>query len=250
MKIFISLVCAIWSIGLLTAQEGQTRLGFQISPTISWLSSDDNLINGNAVKLGMKLGAVGDHYVKDWLIWHSSFGYGLSQGGTLLHKVGGNLLPKSELSDPQYNRGEKPLPDNVDITYTLQTFEIETGLKYLIPVSSANLDILAAFPLFNLSIISKVKGNVQATGVNLSNENLGKDVNPFNFSWGFGLGIQRPTAGGQEMMLGLYYQKGLADLTRDDGTQVGTNPNGTFTSRLEDSKGTLNALIFKFALLF
>ena len=41
--------------------DKELRLGFQLSPSFSWMSTDDNLINGNGLNLGLKLGMVGEY---------------------------------------------------------------------------------------------------------------------------------------------------------------------------------------------
>ncbi len=222
---------------------------FSESPTFSSLDSDDNLINGNGTRLGFKVGGVANYYVTDWLIIDAGFGFGFSQGGKLLHKFGGNLLPKSDLSDSQLNTGTKPLPDDVNISYSMHLLEIEGGFKYLIPIGHADFDIFASFPMLNLGIVGQTTGRIEASGIDAGGENIGKDVNLLNFSWGLGAGIQRSTRGGQTMILGLMLQRGIADLTRDDGVKAIPTSN-SFDRVAEESDGTLNVVILKFALLF
>ena len=231
------------------AQVGETSFGFQLSPTFSSLNSDDNLINGNGTRLGLKVGGLANYYVTDWLVIDAGFGFGFSQGGKLLHKIGGNLLPKSDLGDSQLNTGTKPLPDDVNIRYSLHILEIEGGFKYLIPLNSLEYDLFLSFPVLNLGIIGQSTGSIEAAGIDVTGENLGKDVNGFNFSWGFGAGLQKETVGGQSIIMGLMLQRGIADLTRDDGVKA--IPTSTSFERIpEESDGTLNAVILKFALLF
>ncbi len=234
---------------VLCAQAGETLYGFQVSPTFSSLNSDDNLINGNGTRLGFKIGGLANYYVADWLVLDVGFGFGFSQGGKLLHKIGGNLLPKSDLSDSQLNTGTKPLPDDVNISYSLHLLEIEAGFKYLIPLQSADFDLFLSFPTLNLGIVGQSTGSIEATGIDVTGENVGKDVTGFNLSWGFGTGIQKSTQSGQALIMGLMFQRGFADLTRDDGVKAVPTSN-SFDRIPEDSDGNLNAVILKFALLF
>ncbi len=236
-------------INTVRAQEDETFFGFQVSPAFTSMDADDNLINGNGTKVGIKLGGLADYYIKDWLILNGRFGFAFAHGGNLLHKIGGNLLPNSELSDSQLNTGTKPLPDDVEISYRIQLLEMGLGLKYLIPFGQQDFDLLLTFPSFDLGIVGQTRGDITATGIDIKGENLGKDVSTFNLAWHFGGGIQRYLSGGQLLQLELLIQRGLADLTKDDGVKA--IPNGTSFDRIpEDSKGHLNAVIIKFALLF
>lgn len=146
-------------------QADQSSFGFIVSPTLGWMNNNDNLINSNGVRLGMKLGGIGEYYASDWLIIYGGATFSLSQGGTLLHKFGGDLLPDSKLSDPQINSGQKPLPDDVEIKYSLQLFEVPVGLRYEIGLINQPFDLYFIFPEFNLGIISKSIGAIQATGI-------------------------------------------------------------------------------------
>ena len=247
-RIIYSFVLWIITIAV-QGQAGETYFGFHVGPTFSSLNSDDNLINGNGTRLGIKIGGLANHYFTDWLALDASFGFGFSQGGRLLHKIGGNLLPKSKLTDSQLNTGTKPLPDDVNISYSLHVLEIEGGFKYIIPLNRTEYDLFLSFPILNLGIIGQSTGGIEATGIDVKGENIGRDVNTFNFSWGLGGGIQKATSGGQTLIIGLTLQRGIADLTRDDGVKA--VPEGPSFQRIdENSNGQLNAVILKFALLF
>lgn len=246
MKKIISLLT--WSMichTLIYSQMNETSFGVILSPTVGWMQSKDNLINSNGVKLGLKVGGIGEYYVTDWMALYGGATFSLSQGGVLLHKFGGNLLPDSELSDPQYNSGNKPLPDDVEIKYSLQLFEVPIGLRYQIGLPNKLFDLYFIFPEFNLGIISKSTGAIQATNILLEKEDIGKDVRAFNFAWGIGAGIIVPMQD-QYGSFGLHLQRGLSDITSNNGFRVLANG----TREEEDSKGTLNSLILKFAYFF
>ena len=246
-KIVILISFCFLSASILQAQE--VNYGLQFSPSITWLSSENDFINGNGAKLGLKIGGFAEYFLNDWLGITGGFGFGFSQGGNLIYKTGGNLLPNSKLSNDQFNRGEKPLPDNVNITYSLMILEVPVAVKYLIP-TSRDFDIFAEFPVFTLGLVSRSIGAVRGDDVQLTGEKIGPDVNPFNFSWGFGMGLQKINLSGKILVAGIYFQKGIADLTRDDGTLVKTLPNGSIEKETENSKGNMNGIVFKFAILF
>ena len=231
---------------VLYPQANETYFGIQVSPSFGWMTSTNNKINANGLKIGLKIGGIGEQYLTDWMVIYGGAGFSFSQGGALLHEFGGNLLPKSDLSDDQYNTGDKPLPDDVQITYSLQMLEIPMGLRYEFGLPNRQFGMYLSFPEFYLGLISKSSGKIDATGIRLTKEDIGNDVKPFNFGWGVGLGIQMPNVKGHQSTFGLHLQKGLSDVTRNEGRTVLNNGQ----SEKEDSKGTLNALILKFAYFF
>jgi hypothetical protein len=243
MKKIISLLLFSVSVVVGYAQASETVFGLEISPSIGWMRSNNNLINANGLKIGLKIGGSGQYYLTDWMIIYGGAGFSFAQGGALLHKFGGNLLPKSDLSDAKYNTGNKPLPDDVEITYSLQMLEVPMGLRYKIGMPNQRFDLYLSFPEFYLGLISKSNGKIDATGIRLDKEDIGNDVKPFNFSWGIGAGLQLPNANGHQSTVGLHFQQGLSDVTGNEGTTV---QDGGLRQK-EDSRGTLNALILKFA---
>ena len=245
MKKIISVLSILSTAILSFAQPNESTFGIIASPTIGWMRSNDNLINSNGLKLGLKVGGMGEYYVTPWMALYGGATFSFSQGGVLLHKFGGNLLPDSDLSDRVYNTGDKPLPDDVEITYSLQLFEIPIGLRYEIGLPNQSFDLYFVFPEFNMGIVSKSSGKIDATGIRLEKEDIGKDVKPFNFAWGIGAGLKIPMQSQHYGTFGLHLQRGLSDVTGNNGTRV---QNGVREE--EDSKGTLNSLILKFAYFF
>jgi hypothetical protein len=246
MKKIISLLLLISTTMVGYSQANEITFGLEVSPSIGWMRSSNNLINANGLKVGLKIGGIGQYYLTDWMILYGGAGFSFAQGGALLHKFGGNLLPKSDLSDARYNTGDKPLPDDVEITYSLQMLEVPMGLRYKIGMPNQRFDLYFSFPEFYLGLISKSNGKIDATGIRLEKEDIGNDVKPFNFSWGIGAGLELPESNGHQAIVGLHLQQGLSDVTRNDGTTV---QNGGVRQK-EDSKGTLNSLIIKFAYFF
>ncbi len=250
LKKIISILVLSGLCNFTTAQEGETYFGFHVSPSFGWMKSNDNLINANGIRLGLKVGGMAEYFIDDWLVLSGGFGFAFAQGGTLLHKTGGNLLPDSKLSDPMFTRGDKPLPDGTDITYSLQMLEVPIALKYVFGMPNQNIDLFLSFPELNVALVGKSRGKIQATGIDLTKQNIGGDVRPFNLSWGIGAGIRYFTAGDQLVDVGMHLEQGLSDITSNDGVQTTELSDGTLSKKDEDSKGTLNALIFRLTLLF
>ncbi len=233
----------------LFAQKGEIYYGLQGGPSFDWMSSDNNLINSNGVRFGFKLGGALEYYLDDWLIFSTGVGFAFGQGGKLLYKTGGDLFPNSDIDNSELNPGNKPFPNNTEVTYKMQIFEFPTSLKYLISLPNQNVDFFFAFPEITLGIIGRTRGDISATGLELSRQDIGKDVRAFNMSWGVGTGVTYEAQVGR-VSAGIYLQRGISDLTKDDGTLVTENPDGTFETERENSRGTLNGIILKLAYFF
>ena len=229
-------------------QDIPAQFGVQLSPVISWLQSEDNLINSNGNRLGVKFGGTIEFPVRDYFSVTTGFGFGLSHGGKLLHKIGGNLWPKSDLSDPGLNRGSKPLPDDTNLAYSLTVMEIPVGAKFILERDVKKYFV--EFPVFTLGFITRSKGEIDGGAIRSANEKIGKDVNLFNISWGMGFGIEKSMLDGYTLQGGLYWQRGLTDVTGNDGIKAKSNPSGSYDFTQEDSKGVVSALVFKFGIVF
>ena len=228
-------------------QAQQFRFGFQVSPTFSWISSDDNKINGNGLNLGLRLGMLGEKYLGEGDTYAFIFGIGFAfnQGGTLKHDTGGNLWPKSDLSDPTLNTGDTPLPDGVNLKYGLQYVEIPFGLK-MRTQEFGYIRYFAEIPVFTLGINSQARGAISATGIEVDKENISEDVNIFNISWGIGGGIEYTINENTALIGGIFFQNGFLDVTDDAGKQY----LGAGNIQAEDSKGTLNSLTLRIGVMF
>ena len=124
-KIVLGIIFLLITSGIALAQvttkqqntyEQNLRMGFQLSPSISWMDTDDNAINGNGVNVGMRLGMMGEYYFRERYAFISGINFAFNQGGTLKHEEGGNLWSKSDLSDSAL----ATLPSGVNLKYHIQ----------------------------------------------------------------------------------------------------------------------------------
>jgi len=217
--------------------EGELRLGFQISPSFSWMTTDDNAINGNGTNVGMRLGMMGEYYFRENYALISGINFAFNQGGTLLHEEGGNLWPKSELSDTSLNT----LPSGVNLKYHIQYIEIPIGLK-MRTKEFGYLRYFAEIPLFSLGVKVQARGDIEGTTFPYERENIKKDVNLFNLNWGFGGGIHYAISEDTALIGGLYYQQGFADVTDDNALKN--------SGEKEDSKGVIKSITLRIGILF
>lgn len=232
---------------------GQTdfRFGFQVSPTFSWISTDDKFINGNGTNLGLKLGMLGEKYFAGSESYALTFGVGFAfnQGGTLSHDSdgefeGGNYWSQSELSNELY----RELPDPVNLKYSIQYIEIPIGLK----MRTQEFGYLRYFvePGFNLGIKTQARGAISgASFENVENEDIKKDVNFLNIALGLGAGVEYTIGENTALVGGLYFQNGFIDMT-DDGATRFQRDGATLTEIKEDSKASVKSITIRIGVMF
>ncbi len=250
-KILCVFVVMFWSTFSVVGQDRALRIGFQTSPVISWVSNDDNLIVKNGGSFGLKLGTTADIYFKDNYSFTTGINLAFHEGGEFQYEIGGNYLPKSDLSDPLLQAGDKPLPDGTRIRYSLQYVEIPLGLK----IRSKEIGYVRYFveaPVFNFAFLTRGRGTIQTDNMEYPQENIYKDLSVVNIFWGFGAGIEYSISENNALIGGIYYQNGLLDFTRDNGHTAIDNPdiNPPYILQKEDSRAIVNNLVLKLGIIF
>lgn len=239
-KIVVIIAFFAFMVSNLVAQS-EFRFGFQFSPTITWLNSSDNRINGNGVAFGgPKLGMVGEKFFQENYAITFGIGFAFNQGGVLRHDFGGDLWKNSELSRPDLH----DLDNGVNLRYSLQYVEIPFGLK-MRTQEFGYIRYFAEVPMFTLGILTQAKGSVSGTANDTEKEDIRDDVNLFALSWGLGGGIEYSIGPSTSLIGGIYYQNYFTDVTKDDGTRT---IDGNVST--ENSKGILQGITFRLGVMF
>lgn len=227
------------------------RIGFQASPLLSWVSNNNNQIVKTEGNIGLKLGTTADIYFKDNYSFTLGINLAFHEGGEFRYETGGNYLPKSDLSDPALQTGDKPLPDGTKIKYNLQYVEFPIGLK----IRSKEIGYLRYFveaPVFHFAFLTRGRGDIETDQVKKERENIYKDLQIFNVFWGFGAGIEYSISENNSLIGGLYFQNGLIDFTRDQGHSAKPNPDAIppYIIEKDDSRATVNNIVLRLGILF
>ncbi len=235
------------------------RFGFQVSPTRSWMYSNDNTITRENGNTGLKLGVLGEYYFSERYAITGGLGFAFNQGGTLKHETGGNFFKESDLSNPALNTGDKPLPDNVLLTYKIQYVEIPIGLKMRTD-EIGYFRYFAEIPIFPLAIRTQGRGDIEGGGIRETDLNINKDVTVFSVSWGLGAGIEYSVSSNTAIVAGLYFQNGVIDATDNSARQATTliSDGGTpdditddmWETRSEDSNSRIGSITLRLGVLF
>jgi len=214
--------------------QGDIRLGFQASPVISWMTTNNNSIVGSGSNVGFKMGLIAENYFQENYAITSGLGLVFNQGGTLNHELGGNFFPTAELSDTTYNN----LPNNVDVGYNLQMLEIPIGIKL-------RTNEIGFFRYFGeIPFLLHLRTQARGKFLDTSKENITKDTGLLNISWGVGGGVEYGITDSTSAIAGIYFHNGLLDMTANKRTQL------TDTGEEEDSKAIINSLTIRLGVLF
>jgi hypothetical protein len=220
----------------------QVRYGYQISPSVNWLSSSSPVINTNGAILGVKSGLVFDIPVpagqKFWFV-STGFMVHYNCGGVLSNQNPGKYWINSDLAITA-----DTFPQKTKLKYKLTYIEIPVGLKI------GNLDWFYFESYANIGFRRFAKGEISGTS-NLNQRKilLKKEINYFNFSFGVGCAynIGRSFLDNDKMgpFVGLFYEIGLADITKNKGSYQYSPTYGTV---FENSKTVTNSILLRIAL--
>lgn len=209
-KIFAIAICCLAFQAMVFSQNGDLRLGFQVSPMFSFMSTSDNKINGNGTNLGLKLGMMGEYYFKDNYAFVGGLGFSFNSGGTLRYEQFSDTWQNSELPAGV----SPPFPGGTNLKYSLQYVEIPFGLKFKTR-EFGYIRYYAEMPIFTLSFRSQARGTVTFTNVNEDKIDIKKEVLPLALSWGAGGGIEYSVSDGTSIVAGISYQNQFTDATKD-----------------------------------
>lgn len=222
------------------------KLGVQVSPTISWMTTNDNQIATDGNRGGLNLGIMGEYFFADNYSFVSGVSLVSNQGGGLNYNYTGNFLPNSAA-----DRALTPTATQFDslaagttINYGVQFIEVPFAIRLRTNELFDNFKIFAELPVFSLAFRTKAVADINGPNKVLEDENVAQDVTGFNFKWGLGAGAEYVISDNLSLMGGVFYNATLIDITQDSGTVI------YGTTATEDSKGTINSITIRIAALF
>jgi hypothetical protein len=217
--------------GAATAQDGDLRLGFELSPTLSWMTTDETTINQNGTNLGMKLHARGEFFFRENYAFVTGFGFSFNTGGRLRHDEFTDAWQRSDIP----NGVITPFPAGTDLRYKLQYVEIPFGLK-LRTNEIGYIRYYAEIPTFSIGFRSQSRGTIEYQSLKEEKIDIKKEVIPLSFSLGAGAGIEYSISEGTSFNVGLAYQRVITDVTKNYDNV--------------DSSAKINAMILRLAIMF
>lgn len=173
------------------AQMAETRLGFTLSPQISWLMSDHDRVSSNGVMAGYNFGLIIDH--------HFSTNYALSTG-FLINTTGGKLDYKDGTN---VTIGGTAYPDIHKLTYRLKYIDVPLGLKLITNQVNRNKFYLQ----MGLNSQFSIKTN-DGNGKSINDE-----VRFYNIGYHLGGGTEYSLGGDLFLSVGLHFNSTFSDIT-------------------------------------
>ncbi|MEP7269195.1 MAG: hypothetical protein ABI844_16360 [Saprospiraceae bacterium] len=233
------------------------KVGFELSPQLSWLSTNDATIMSRGVHTGLGMGLFGEILLKHNWAWTNQAQLTLNQGGALSYKNGGNFWVNSELKFPNLNRGAKPIPDNSLLDYKLKYWSLNTGLKKVFS-DDEETKVYIVFPKFNILKLIETRGSITNEEQLTSNENIIADMNRYQLGLSAAIGFEKRIGRSSAWYGSLDYMRTLTDLTRNGGYKSKlisfgdpTDPkDDIFSQSPELSRVSMNVLSIRLGLLF
>lgn len=241
-KIVILIGFFAFFFGNASAQDG-LRIGFQASPTLSWLDViDNNQVNDNGKNVGLKLGLLAEYYFKENYAVFGGIGFSFNQGGKLQFEQEGRHWPDSDLPiiSPNHPEFTDVFPSGTTLQYKIQSIEIPFGLK-LKTKEFGYLQYYVEIPTFTLGFRSQARGTIEGDNIPDAVENddyvIKREVNPLTFSWGVGLGAEYNVSSSTAIIAGIGYQRVFTDLLKD-------------RESFDNAKANMNNLTLRIAVMF
>ncbi len=248
-KIFLTtaIIASIFTLSI--AQD--LHFGVQASPSFSWMSTSSSKISGSGSATGLKLGLIVENRFSQAYSFSTGIGFHFNAGGRLLLDAPSKFWTDSYdefESQPTVKPDSALFPRDSKFRYSVNYVEIPFGLKLRTPENGTHLRYFAE-PGLTLGFKSGAKGSIIGSG-NLDQEkiNITKEVNFFNLSWGIGGGGEYIISNNTALVLGLYFQKGFADINKDNGTLYDADGKGN--PKKENSKATTSSLTIRLGVMF
>ena len=240
----ILLTLCISTLALITHAQG-VEFGFQVSPTITWMSNSDRFISSSGTSLGVRVGMIGDFYFTENYAFSTGVGFSFNQGGRLLYSQPGRYWPQTDKT-PEF-QPDDVLPAGTKLRYNIQLLEFPVGFKMRTREFGYLRYYLQPNVLFGFR--TQAKGRIEGPGIpsTLDKLDIRKEVNVFNFSIGIGGGIEYTVAESIALIGGFNLLFGVTDMTQDQDNVI-EQEGGVFSE--EDSKATINGFILSFGVLF
>ncbi|HVI46926.1 MAG TPA: porin family protein [Chitinophaga sp.] len=204
-RIFFLLIITGFA-GAAMAQNGysafrdRVRLGFKVDPMISVLKPQESGVNRTSTKGGLGFGLMADFSLNDRGNYNIATGFEVVLAGSKLKYDAGKGL-----SDYKQN----PAEYNMKLTY----IQIPLALK-LKTTSEGGLDWWGQFGTF---FAFPVSGRADIISLNQTYDrvNILKEMNRINIGMLIGAGVEYPLGETMSGVLGIVYQNGFVDVTRN-----------------------------------
>lgn len=231
-----------------TAQD--LHFGFQLSPSWSWLSTDNTRINGTGSALGLKLAIIGEKRFSEAYALTTGLGFHFNTGGAVRFALPGKLWTNSYDNFDVKPKAVDTFPKDSKLRYSLSYFEIPIGLKMRTAETGDHIRWFAE-PQLTLSFRTNAQGAISSANPIPDQEkiSIGSEVTWAMLSWGIGVGGEYIIANNTAIVAGLYYQNGFTDVTKD-GSSTMYDASVTGGQRVDNAKATIQSITLRLGVMF
>jgi hypothetical protein len=200
--------------------QSKLRLGVCIDPIATWFSPKSGSIEKDGSRPGINGGLVIESYF--------STNYGFVTGLTIT-SLGGNLLYKDAVTVKTGESNAVDLTAGTTVAYSISYLSIPVGLK----LKSNEIGYFTYFAQIGLLPQFNIGSRANATGSQLSKDNVSEEINLINLSYSFGGGIEYSLGGQTSLMAGFFFNNGFSDVLSNN-----------------DYKSAINFLTLRIGMLF
>ncbi len=239
-------------VGLVSLSVAQDlHFGLQVSPSWSWMGTDNSKINGSGSALGLKLGLVVENRFSEAYSISTGIGFHFNSGGSLRFGLPSQLWKNSWSEFEVSPKVTDTFAIDTKLRYSLTFVEIPIGLKMRTPEQGNHIRYFAE-PLICFGFRTKASGDISSASTIPAQEkiNIKGDVNGLNMSWGAGVGGEYIIQNNTAVVLGLYFQSGFTDMTGNGGSNLFDKSSGNLVVKEEKSKGTVKSLTIRVGVMF
>lgn len=225
-----------------TFLHGQTKLDLVdmaliTGSGISWMSTDDNIVNTNGLNLTYKIHVLADYALNERFSITGGVGLSLGMGGKLKYDQGGNLWSESKIKVTHADS----LPDGVVLGYAVNYLDFPIGFK-MKTREFGKYRFFAHLPELSIGLRTRARGTIEGAGISTSKEQIKEQVHGLNLSWGLGVGTDYFFSDDLTFTAGIRFFQSISDITDDSGRfRDGTK---------ENSKALINNIDLRFGIIF
>ena len=203
-------------------RENKVRLGFTLTPSIVSLKPQESGVDRNSSRAGIAFGIMADFPLDRQGHYAIASGLQVSTGGSTLKYEVGKGLDEYKLNPAEYN---------IKLTYV----EIPFALKLKTDATNG-VGFWGQFGTY-LGVPVRARTNVTTPVVNSDDKkDILRDITPINMGMLIGMGIEYPLGDKLTGVVGLNYQNGFIDVTRN--------------AKWDDHKVNMNSFALKLGVFF
>lgn len=207
----IVLILTFISAGLNMNGQG-LEISVHADPQLSWITSDEAMVNGDGAILGLNTGIEFDIFFMP----HYAFTFGVD-----LNNQGGRMV-YSDSIDFQQTNGILEIPAGSSLKHNMQYLGVPLGLK----LKTAELGYTTFYFHGGLSPLFNLKATTSSNPLLLVRENIRPEVHKFSMNYFLAAGIEYRLAGNTALIIGLKWSAGFNDVTDNDFASNNLNSAG------------------------